>query len=292
MREMRIVVGVDGSPCSSAAVDWAADEAVRRGARLDLVHVAPPDWVALTAGAAAVPPSTDRTPTYVEAEAARVHDLHPDLHVTMATLLGAPASVLIAESDDAALVVVGARGRARVVELVVGSVSRHLAAHSRCPVVVVHEGAVRPDAPVGVGIDDSATARDALRSAALEAQWRGVPLVVVHAWQDQVYAAYGAWVPPVGTPEELALAADRETRAAVAELATQFPDLEVVVRTPMTHPVVAMRDLAREVQLLVVGTHGRGMFPGMLLGSVTSAAIHDARCPVLVTPPTKVPTPA
>jgi nucleotide-binding universal stress UspA family protein len=53
-----------------------------------------------------------------------------------------------------------------------------------------------------------------------------------------------------------------------------------------------MRDLAREVQLLVVGTHGRGMFPGMLLGSVTSAAIHDARCSVLVTPPTKVPTPA
>lgn len=292
MREMRIVVGVDGSPCSSAAVDWAAQEAVRRGSRLDLVHVAPADWVSLTSEAAAVPPRPDRTPTYVEAEAARVHDLHPDLHVTTATLLGSPASVLIAESRDAALVVVGARGRARVVELVVGSVSRHLAAHTQCPLVVVHGDGVRGDLPVGVGIDDSPTARDALRCAALEAQQLGVPLVVVHAWQDQVYATYGAWVPPVGTPQELAAAADRATHAAVAELATQFPDVEMVVRTPMTHPVVAMRELAREVQLLVVGTHGRGMFPGMLLGSVTSAAIHDARCPVLVVPPTKVPTPA
>ena len=286
MREMRILVGVDGSPCSASAVDWAAEEAARRGARLDLVHVSAPPWTPLGTDVLVLPVEEPApAPAFVEEEAARVHAARPDLHVTTADLPGAPAPVLIRESEDAGLVVVGARGRSLLVEMVLGSVSRHLAAHSRCPVVIVHGELSRASAPVGVGIDDSPTAIDALRAAALEAQRLGVPLVVVHAWQDLGYAAYGAWVPPIGTPDELSLAAQQQTDAVVADLATQFPDLEIHVRTPMSHPVTAVRELSEEVQLLVVGTHGRGVFPGMLLGSVTSAAIHDSRCPVMVVPP-------
>jgi nucleotide-binding universal stress UspA family protein len=282
---MRIVVGVDGSPCSAQAVDWAADEASRRGAPLVLLHVAHPSWLAvgseLPVIVAQEPPPR---PAYLDDEVARVTRLHPDLDVSCLEVLGAPAQTLIEHSQDAALVVVGARGRARVVEMVLGSVSRHVVAHAHCPVVVVRGDIARADAPVAVGIDDSVPSRTALRAAIAEAAMRGVPLLVVHAWEDLGYAAYGAWVPPIGTPEELAEAAMLTADDAVQEVSAAFPEVEIHVRVPNSHPVPAVVGLGDEVQLLVVGTHGSGRFPGMLLGSVTSAAIHDAGCPVLVVP--------
>lgn len=282
---MRIVVGVDGSPCSAQAVDWAADEAGRRGAPLTLVHVAHPSWVALGAELPVmVAQEAPARPAYLDDEASRIAHLHPSLEVTCLDLVGAPAQTLIEQSRDAALVVVGARGRARVVEMVLGSVSRHVVGHAHCPVVVVRGDIARADAPVAVGIDDSVPSRTALRAACTEASLRGVPLVVVHAWEDLGYAAYGAWVPPIGTPEELAEAATLAADDAVEEVAAAFPDVEIHVRVPNSHPVPAVVGLGDEAQLLVVGTHGSGRFPGMLLGSVTSAAIHDAGCPVLVVP--------
>ena len=282
---MRIVVGVDGSPCSSLAADWAAAEAVRRGTSLSLVHVAHPRgwrWAASCRSSrrrsrrAGRRTSTTRPP----ACAARIRGSRSAASTSSAR--AAPS--LIEESADAALVVVGARGRARVVELVLGSVSRHVAAHARCPAVVVRGDTGRVGAPVAVGIDDSTPSRTALRAACTEAALLGVPLIVMHAWEDLGYAAYGAWVPPIGTPDELADAAMATADDAVEEVAAAFPDVEIHVRVPNSHPVPAVLGLSDEAQLLVVGAHGSGVFPGMLLGSVTSAAIHDSRCPVLVVP--------
>jgi nucleotide-binding universal stress UspA family protein len=282
---MRIVVGVDGSPCSALAVDWAAAEAARRGAPLSLVHVAHPTWVAIGSELPIVAPhEPPERPAYLDDEVARVTRAHPGIAVTTTDLVGSPAPALIEESADAALVVVGARGRARVVELVLGSVSRHVVAHAHCATVVVRGDTARPDAPVAVGIDDSTPSRTALRAACTEASLLGVPLIVMHAWDDLGYAAYGAWVPPIGTPDELREAAMLAADDAVDEVAAAFPEVEIHVRVPHSHPVPAVLDLTAEAQLLVVGAHGRGMFPGMLLGSVTSAAIHDSRCPVMVVP--------
>jgi nucleotide-binding universal stress UspA family protein len=282
---MRIVVGVDGSPCSSLAVDWAAAEAVRRGAPLSLVHVSHPSWMALGSELPIIAPQEPPSrPAYLDDEASRLRRSHPELEVTCVDLIGSAAPALIEESADAALVVVGARGRARVVELVLGSVSRHVAAHAHCPAVVVRGDTSRIAAPVAVGIDDSTPSRTALRAACTEAALLGVPLIVMHAWEDLGYAAYGAWVPPIGTPDELADAAMATADDAVEEVAAAFPDVEIHVRVPNSHPVPAVLGLSDEAQLLVVGAHGSGVFPGMLLGSVTSAAIHDSRCPVLVVP--------
>ena len=136
-----IVVGVDGSRGSEAALRFAAEEASLRGATLRIVsayHVP----VAVYAGGM-VPPVDfvssirEATEEIVAGAAAELERLWPGVTVETQVAEGQPADELVGEAEDADLLVVGSRGLGGFRSLLLGSVSQQVAHHAPCPVVIV-----------------------------------------------------------------------------------------------------------------------------------------------------------
>ncbi len=176
-----IVVGVDGSPDSEGALQWAVAEATRRRLPLHLLHATNIDY--LVAAAMLNPADAPDVPDdVVEAAQERALRLGPGLTVTAEASTGAAAHDLVEHSEGAEAVVVGAHGRG-VVRESLGSVSLQVAMHAKCPVVVVRgQQTGQPSGPVVVGIDGSALSREALGYAFEQASLRGTRLVVILAW--------------------------------------------------------------------------------------------------------------
>ena len=65
----------------------------------------------------------------------------------------------------------------------------------------------------------------------------------------------------------------------------KYPDVEVEQIITRDRPVRALADASEDAQLLVVGSHGRGGFRGMLLGSTSRALLQEAPCPLMVVRP-------
>ena len=136
-----MVVGVDGSPGSLAALRWAVDEADRRDATLEVVHTWQYPAVGEVAGLAAV---TDACAA-LEGAAKEVLDgavqlalQWSDAIVIDPVLINGDAAIsLLRRARDADLLVVGSRGRGGFAGLLLGSVSQQCAHHAQCPLVVV-----------------------------------------------------------------------------------------------------------------------------------------------------------
>jgi nucleotide-binding universal stress UspA family protein len=139
-----IVVGVDHSPGAKAALIFAEKEARLRGATLRAVHAWQYGYIGYTGLEGAMPAlGGDIKELHAAAEAAleaSVREALPDSHVEIErrTIQGVPAGVLVDESRDADLLVVGSRGHGGFVGLLLGSVSQQCAHHAECPVVIVH----------------------------------------------------------------------------------------------------------------------------------------------------------
>ncbi|MEU9828776.1 universal stress protein [Micromonospora chersina] len=136
-----VLVGVDGSESAGHAVRLAADEAVRRDADLVLVHVRTPERGAVAPDAAAEATAAGQAESVelLAGAAARIRADHPVLSVVERPVVAAaPEQALIEASGEAALVVVGSRGRGGFAGLLLGSVSQALVQHAHCPVLVAH----------------------------------------------------------------------------------------------------------------------------------------------------------
>ncbi|MFJ9700623.1 universal stress protein [Streptomyces fradiae] len=283
-----VVVGVDGSDSGLAAAEEAAREARARGAALKVVHafVWPAMHVPLGPSPLGPPGGGLRNMALrAVAEAVeRARTAAPGIEVTHAVVSGEPLTVLEAQSRDAELVVVGSRGMGGFVGLMVGSTAVHLAAHGRCPVLVVR-GERRADGPVVVGVDGSPAGEDAVDFAFAEADLRGAPLVALHAWTTwnaPLPAPQGAAVPYANPRGALAAEEERLLSEALAGRRERHP--EVAVEHRLVHGATreALIEASRTARLLVVGARGRGGFTGLLLGSVSQALLHHAECPVAV----------
>ncbi|MFD3356446.1 universal stress protein [Streptomyces fradiae] len=283
-----VVVGVDGSDSGLAAVEEAAREARARAAALKVVHafVWPAMHVPLGPSPLGPPGGGLRnTALHAVAEAVeRARATAPEVEVTHAVVSGEPLTVLEAQSRDAELVVVGSRGMGGFVGLMVGSTAVHLAAHGRCPVLVVR-GERRADGPVVVGVDGSPAGEDAVDFAFAEADLRDAPLVALHAWTTwnaPLPAPQGAAVPYANPRGALAAEEERLLSEALAGRRERYP--EVAVEHRLVHGATreALIEASRSARLLVVGARGRGGFTGLLLGSVSQALLHHAECPVAV----------
>ena len=281
-----MVVGVDSSPEAEEAVAWAAQEAVLHDAPLTLVHIRPSarayTWyevsVADDLDRLAVQRSReilDRATTVAQQVA------NGPLTLSEQVVEGNTVSTLTDMSKDAQLLVVGSRGLGRVGRAVLGSVSSALIRHAHCPVAVVHPKAdpelQSAQAPVVVGIDGSPASEAAVAVAFDEASRRRVDLVAVHSWNDiQVYAYPGdEWT--LFEPK-----AEAELSERLAGWQERYPDVtiqRVVVRDRPAHQLLLQ---AESAQLVVVGSHGRGGFAGMLLGSVGATVAESAAAPVIV----------
>jgi nucleotide-binding universal stress UspA family protein len=194
---------------------------------------------------------------------------------------GAATTVLLAEAREAALVVVGDRGLGGFSGLLLGSVAVQLAAHSPIPVVVVR-GTEQSAGPVVVGVDGSGHSDLAVGFAFEEAAFRGAELRVVHAWIHPVAAEPGDMLPLVYDVDDVANEEARVLAEAVAGWCDRYPDVKVRQVAVRAKPRRVLIEESAGAQLLVVGARGRGGLTGLLLGSVSHAALHHARCPVAV----------
>lgn len=284
----RVVVGVDGSASGLAVVEVAAREARLRGAELRVVHAFL--WPAMHPPPGPLPlgPPASGIRNMVEhlvAEAvARARATEPEVPVSHAVVTGEPLTVLEAQSRAAELVVVGSRGTGGFAGLLAGSTAVHLAAHGRCPVLVVREEG-RSDGPVVVGVDGSAAGEQAVGFAFAEAALHGAGLVALHAWTKRntpMPAALDASVRYENPRAGLAQGEERLLSEVLAGCRERYPD--VTVRHEVVHGGAreALIEASRSARLMVVGARGRGGFAGLLLGSVSQALLHHAHCPVTV----------
>ena len=274
MTQRRVVVGYDGSQCAEQALRWAAERAVQRHLPLELVHalnVWPYDARGLPAAPAEAPHDL------VDAAVQRLLAEHSSLDVRTCVDSAPPAALLLGRAEGAESLVVGARGHGGFPGMHLGSVGSHVASHARCPVVVVREA---PGTGIVVGVDASSSSEHAVAFAFEQAAASAEPLTAVHAWLP-FYAGLGDMpfyddVRPVDDSQAALLS---EHLAGWRE---KYPDVRVHEQVCSAHPVAALLDASHGARLLVVGSHGRGGFAGMLLGSVSRSLLHHASCSVAV----------
>jgi nucleotide-binding universal stress UspA family protein len=151
----RIVVGIDGSEQSGNALEWAVARARLGGEKLELVNaynITPDLDFYGYHGAASQPVEwlLEFSEQVLDAAAARVRELAPDLACTLTSKMGHPAHTLAAASEAADAVVVGRRGLGSAASALLGSVSNRLTIQAKCPLVVVREGELPTTGPIVV----------------------------------------------------------------------------------------------------------------------------------------------
>jgi len=261
-----IIVGVTGAPVASRAVDWAIARAAERRQRIELLSV-----VGGALGAvgedAVLAEALERTYADVEAHAERVRQA--GIEVSVRVEAGDPLAVLTAASGAASILVIGSdyrgpgSGRAR------GAHGVRIAAAARCPVVVVPDIELGERRGVVVGVDGSEVSEDAVRFAAAEAERLDEPLIAVSVWTPLQAPRNDLAVYPELYLSNMQAATEEILALALAGLAVDHPDLEVVRRVERGYPSQMLNEIGATARLLVVGTHGRGAIARFLLGSIS-----------------------
>lgn len=287
-----IVVGVEGSDHSAAALRWAAREADLRGHDLvgvlvwdlfnqhhaDGTHRFDPGYGPEEADAALV----------VAVEAALGADAAATVVRRVACDLPAPG--LLAAADQADLIVVGARGLGGFRGLLLGSVSQQCLHHARVPIAIVRADSPEPGGVEGggrerivVGVDGSAPSEAALRWALDEGAARKAVVQVVHAWDAPVIygPVAGASGSEMGAIES---GAHRLVDDMIERLGGTAASVEVERTVVPGGPASALLDAAEGADLVVVGRRGVGGFGRLLLGSVSEHVARHVACPVVVVP--------
>lgn len=137
-RSAAVVVGVDGSDGSKAALDWAADYAATVSAPVELVISWHYPIAYGTVPMVGLDADFEEVAGKVVSEmATEARASHPGVVFSTKVLAGPAAEALIREADGARLLVVGSRGHGAFASMLIGSVSAHCVHHARCPVVVV-----------------------------------------------------------------------------------------------------------------------------------------------------------
>lgn len=256
-----VTVGVDGSGDALEAVEFAARAAVSHDRRLRIVHAYIWPLMRTPIGVAGM---REQAEQWLRDADAAAKAAAPDVMSDTELVTGAPGAVMLGESRACALLVVASRGLGGFGGLLLGSVGSQLAAHAEAPVVVVRAGGIT-DGPVVVGIDGSAHAEAAVSYAFDMAAATSVDLLAVSADDGDV-----------GNYQRHLLA------ESTGSYAKRYPDVRVETRYLQGKAAKALVECSAGASLLVVGSRGRGGFKGMVLGSVSQAAVHHALCPVMV----------
>ncbi len=268
-----VVVGVDGSESSGWALQWGLQECRRRSLPLALVHTG--DQEATT--------QDGHGNRVLEDALEDARREGPDVRVTAHHRVGHAAGILVRASTTAATVVLGAgSGAARAV---LGSVSHQVATHGHGPVVVVRHRASEDGAGAGqivLALDDSESSTPAIEYAFAAASRQRLEVIAVHAWWREYLGGVMAHSPWEGDWSEVAQELEHLMERLLAGWCEKYPDVPVHRHLVRGHAVQMLVQESEGAGLLVVGSRGRGGFPGLLLGSVSNGVLQHADCPVAV----------
>jgi nucleotide-binding universal stress UspA family protein len=273
-----VVVAVNGTDASLAAVEWGAREAVTLGCGLRLVHVI--GWPFDEPAEPGAPTTAREEAAEISAQllaeaAAHVNATLPGLTATTSTRWGPLGRTLVDEVDKAQALVMGRRSRSGFAGALLGSLGLGLAAEAACPVVLI-PAPVRGEPwrafhpRVVVGVDGSPSCSAALDYAMTHAHRHSLALEAVHA------------AGPHTASESNAETVDA-VRAMLDGAGRTFPDVRITERRVSGRPVEALTAAAADAALLVVGCRGRSAAGNAsMLGSVSRGAIYLAQSAVAV----------
>jgi nucleotide-binding universal stress UspA family protein len=296
-----VVVGVDADGTAASALDWAAAEAADLKRPLRIVHATCAPMVVLDPFGVA--PTVEcqtaqqaAAAGLVDAALARVRSIAPGVEASASIIRGSPRRVLLRESRDAHLLVLGARRRGDRRPgghgLVQTSLHLRVATSADCPVTVVHPsmnaGRDRLPPRVVVGIDGLEHSDAAVGFAFRAASQRGIAVTAVHAWTADCPTDLEAVTAPLVTTEAGAYAL---VEHALARWRGLYPDVPLTIEVVRRDPVSALVTGSADAALVVVGSRGRRGGLGTLFGSVSRAVIDGAAGSVAVVPRGTEPSP-
>ncbi|MEW2433268.1 universal stress protein [Streptomyces caniferus] len=290
-----ITVGLDGSPESLAAAQWAADEADRRHFVLRLLHA----WILLAAEVADTPPDRDQNAgarQIVRQALEVVRERHPHLQI-IEDLVGSEAEpALLRAADESRMVVLGSRALGTWESYALGDVSLDVVGRADAPVVLVRgSGRAQPEGsdPVSpthgpasrivVGVSLNGPCEPLLAFAFDAAVSQGLPLQVVHGRPLPVHA-YAPWGVDPDAAAEVVKEADGELRDVISPWRDRFPDVPTELTLLPENGTRAIVQTAQKAVLLAVGRRRHRPFLAPRVGSVAHAAIHHVTCPLAVVP--------
>ena len=319
-RRNDIVVGVDGSDESFAALRWALDEASLTGQQVNAVYAWSHSW------------DMGSEPEDEEQWAKTRHDIARRLRawvaqasqdmtinedrVKLTSVKATGTSALLEIGKDAQQIVVGRRSLGRVARWFLGSLSTSLAEEAKVPVTVVRilddeessvqdaiANALTPtkvpitytlpgspvpnnQRPVVVGVDGSETSQRALRFAIDFAALHHAPLQVMFCWQLKdlgTIRGYENAVAPISVGQEHAERMLDELLDAVQVPAKDIPD-DFQIESHAFHisAVKGLTEASRYARHLVVGSRGLSGLDAHFLGSVSRQIINFSDCTVTV----------
>ncbi len=272
-----VIAGTDGSPESVRAVEWAAREATTHGRPLRIVAVPVmplrmrPDQATRQTVASVIQQAMIRA---LAAAAMRAAECRPGLAIETQLLAGSPASALVDCAGDAAMLVVGSRGAGGFSAMILGSVSRFVATHARCPVVVAREETMAAHREVVAGVRDPAQSAAALGFAFEEAALRKARLIAVHIWPPAFLGGGG----------ETQAEDEARMEALLAPWREKYPDVEASYEVVHAHPGRVLAGASARADLVVLGRRAPAEphVPGV--GSVTHSVLAHAHGPVVSVP--------
>ncbi|WP_420309497.1 universal stress protein [Streptomyces sp. YS-B37] len=285
-----VVAGLDGSPESRAAAEWAAGEAELRGLPLKIVHV----WVPAPDPLAQAPfigaETQQQWSERIPREAGEgLRRRHPGVDVTVEQVSGTPSDALVGAAKDAELLVLGSRGLSGVGGFLVGSVGLSVVARAELPVVLVRadeqaadeDGTNPGNRPVVLGLDAEGPADAVIEFAFAEAARRGTSLRVVYGWSLPPYYAYG-FALDAGLHDELSQEETGSLTEALRPWRQKHPDTEVFLEPRVGSAADHLVDASREASLVVIGRRIRRGGPGAHIGPVAHGVLHHSTAPVAV----------
>lgn len=294
--EMHVLVGVDGSPASDAALAWAIELAGSRDGWVEALHAWQWDLGSLGVVVPDAPVALAVAAKHsVEAQVEKALADRPAgsraVSVRARTAEGDAFTALSGAAAHADLLVLGRHGQAawqrRLVGQTLGSVTGHCLQRSVVPVVVVPPRATVHPHRVVVGVDGSPASERALRWGLAHGRSLGLPVLALLTWQLTTLPAPQAtresWtVPPLSEWEQVA----RDLLAGTVARALPAKDVSAVEQVVLHRPAAAgLIETAGGTDLLVLGERGRGGFSRLLLGSVSRQCVEHARGVVVVVPP-------
>ena len=284
----RYIVGWDGSPGATAALDWALAQAATTKSHVHLMHAVlaippgPYGEVALDQGV-----YDDIATAVLDLGVDRAKEKYPHVQVTTGRAYRGVTGALIDEAHPSDVIVMGTRGYGGFMTMLVGSSCIQTATHSQVPVVVIHppqdgQPAYASAGPVVIAIDGSDLSRNAMQFGLTMASLLQREALVIHAWTLPPVEV----VPPsfIAADEAAAIASDQQRLAAeyLAGWRQDFPDVKVTLRVIQGNTAAVLLEAAKTASLVVTGSRGRGEFRGAFLGSTSNALIHHALCPIAV----------